>query len=147
VISNETTASKLAGYTRTTKGIGAIMPRIAIVIGILLIALGVWSYMAAPVEHRSPTALIPAGEGVLLAICGAVAMSAGLRMHAMHGAAVVGTFGLLAAIGALVARRPHGIALVSMASMALLSLIFVVLCIRSFIAARRAREAGAGNVG
>jgi hypothetical protein len=118
------------------------MPRIAIVIGVLLIALGVWSYMAAPVEHRSPTALIPAVEGVLLAICGAVAINAGLRMHAMHAAAMVGTFGLLAAIGALIARRPQGIALLSMSSMAVLSLIFTVLCVRSFIAARRAREAG-----
>ncbi len=122
------------------------MAKIAIVIGVLLIALGVWSYMAVPVEHRSPTALIPAAEGVLLAICGAVAGMPNLRMHAMHGAAVVGTFGFFAAARALIARRPHGMALFSMSAMALLSLIFVVLCVRSFIAARRARLAGAGKV-
>lgn len=122
------------------------MSKIAIVIGVLLIALGVWSYYAAPVEHRSPTALIPAAEGLLLALCGAFALSPSLRMHAMHGAAVVGTFGFFAAVGALIARHPHGMALFSMASMALLSLIFVVLCVRSFIAARRARLAGAGTV-
>jgi hypothetical protein len=123
------------------------MSRIAIVIGVLLIVLGVWSYMVPEPGHRSPTALIPAAEGLLLALCGAVALSANVRMHAMHGAAVVGTFGFFAAVGALIARRPHGLALFGMSTMAVLSLIFVVLCIRSFIAARRARIAGAGTVG
>ncbi|HTL28757.1 MAG TPA: hypothetical protein VL282_06045 [Tepidisphaeraceae bacterium] len=118
------------------------MPKVAVLIGALLIVLGVWSYMSAPVEHRSPTALIPAGEGLLLAICGAIAMKPNLRMHAMHVAAMVGTFGLLAALGALIARRPQGIALFSMSAMALLSLIFTVLCVRSFIVARRNRLAG-----
>jgi hypothetical protein len=122
------------------------MSRIAIVIGLLLIVLGVWTYMAPEPGHRSPTALIPAAEGLLLGICGAVALSADFRKHAMHGAAVVGTFGFFAAVGAIIARRPHGLALFSMSSMAVLSLIFVLLCVRSFIAARRARLGSAGNV-
>ena len=123
------------------------MPRTAILIGALLIGLGVWSYIEPVPEHRSVTALIPAFEGILLALCGALATKPNLRMHAMHVAAMVGTFGLLAAVGALIARRPHGLALVSMSSMAALSLIFVVLCVRSFIAARKARLAEAGSVG
>jgi hypothetical protein len=119
------------------------MPKIAILIGALLIILGGYTYVAAEPGHRSVTALIPAFEGILLAVCGAVALAPNLRMHAMHGAAMVGTFGTLAAIGAIVARRPHGLALFGMASMAVLSLVFTVLCVRSFIAARRNRIAGA----
>jgi hypothetical protein len=108
--------------------------------GALLIALGVafWAVTSAP------TALIPAAFGVLLTICGVIARNTKLRMHAMHGAALLG---LLGAAFPLVRALPkleqgnYGAAVIEQLLMAVLSLIFLVLCVRSFIAARRARKA------
>lgn len=64
----------------------------------------------------------------------------------MHGAAAVALLGALGGFGMFAARigsRGWTLATGSMLAMGLLSAILVVLCVRSFIAARRAREAGA----
>jgi len=123
------------------------MAGVTITFGGLLIALGFGGWFATGQE--SPTALIPAAFGVLLAILGFVARKESLRKHAMHGAAAVGLLGLLGSARGLMglpallggtAERPA--AVISQTLMAMLCAVFVWLCVRSFIAVRRAREAG-----
>jgi uncharacterized membrane protein len=116
-----------------------------ILFGILLILLGVVPYLMT----RQRTALIAAGFGLVLLVCGIVARNDRLRKHAMHAAVVFGLLGFLAAVGRLgmvLARggRPTPLSGTSLGLMAVLTGIFVVLCVRSFIAARRARNAQGG---
>ena len=70
-------------------------------------------------------------------------------MHAMHGAAVVALLGFLAPLGRIIPQAlkgtpPHGLALFSQVTMSILCLAFVLLCVRSFINARRARTQATG---
>ena len=121
------------------------MASTTIVIGVLLVLLGVIPYGMS--DPRAPTALIPAYVGALLVILGLVARNEAARKHAMHAAVVVGLLGFLAAAGRLVSSLARGhtpapLAVVSLVGMALLTGVFVVLCVRSFIAARKQRPAG-----
>lgn len=116
------------------------MPMLTIVFGGLLIVLGVVGFVLTGSEH--PTALIPAFAGILFEICGGIAMIPGARKHAMHAAVMVGLFGFLAAtiqlVRALTASTPQTMMkLISLGGMASLTLLFVLLCVRSFINARR----------
>jgi uncharacterized membrane protein len=126
--------------------------KIAIVFGVLLILLGVVGYAMS--EPRAVTALIPAFFGLPIAICGGVALNPGARKHAMHAAAALGTLGLLGVAGMVIPRaiklaggeplaRP--LAFWMQTIMLLILIIFVGLCVRSFIEARRAREAAAAT--
>ncbi len=119
------------------------MAKLTIVIGGLLIALGVVGFaIPGPTGARSWTALIPAFAGALMEVFGALALNPKFRMHAMHGAVLISLLAFLAAVGALIARRPTGMALFSMSAMAVLTGLHVALSVRSFINARRDREAG-----
>jgi hypothetical protein len=114
-----------------------------IVIGVLLVLLGVIPYAMSGAK----TALIPAYVGALLVVLGFVARSDAARKHAMHVAVIVGLLGFLAAAGRLVSTLAKGLtpaplAAFSLIGMALLTGVFVVLCVRSFINARRQRAAG-----
>ena len=119
------------------------MPLVAIVCGVLLIAVGVAGYTLA--EADSPvTALIPAGVGILLLLSGAIVqMRPGSRKHVMHVAVTIGLLGFLAAAGrlAMVLARGGGSDLgkAMLGAMALICGVFVVLCVKSFIDARRNR--------
>ena len=122
------------------------MAKVTIVFAILLIALGLVGFFGTGSIY--PTALIPAWWGLALGIFGFLAISpdAGRRKLFMH---VNVTIGLLGFIGAAIvaiqgymhetsAGIPHDmIALASKLTMAGLLLIYVILCVRSFIAARR----------
>jgi hypothetical protein len=122
---------------------------LTIVFGVLLILLGVGGYFGT--GRASLTALIPAIPGILFILLGLMARNARLRMHAMHAAAALALLGFVAMIpGGLVplvrwaggtepARPP---AVISRCIMAGLMLVFLILCVRSFINARRARTAG-----
>lgn len=93
----------------------------------------------------SKTALIPAVFGLLLLICGTLGLDERLRKHALHAAAAIGLVGFLAAGGRLGSKmgdvlsgnisRPMWFIIL----MAVLCLAYVVLSVRSFIQARRAR--------
>ena len=125
------------------------MPLVTIVVGVLLVVLGVVSYQQSDVH--APTALIPAYVGGVLVLLGAIALSPGARKHAMHLAVIVGLLGFLAAVGRLVSTLARGntptrLSGTSLGSMALLTGIFVILCVRSFIVARRNRLAAAPDV-
>jgi hypothetical protein len=121
------------------------VPNTSILFGVLLILLGLWGYFGTGTS--SPTALIPAAFGLLLVIAGVLAQAESRRKHAMHAAAMVGVLGFLgsvngwANIGAVLsgAEVPRKEAVIATSIMALLCLIFTGLCVRSFIAARRAR--------
>jgi hypothetical protein len=123
------------------------MAKVTLVFAILFIALGLVGFFATGSAH--PTALIPTWLGVLLGIFGALSFSpdAGRRKLFMHINVTLGLLGFLGTImgllqwfqmlgGAAVSNPP---ATEAKAAMAFLCLIYVILCIRSFIAARRAR--------
>jgi len=122
------------------------MAKITIGIGCVLIALGVGSYFGT--GRASVTALIPAFIGLPLAILGVVALNDGLRKHAMHAAAVIGLLGFLGAARGFAslpdllagdAERP--VAVYVQIGTSLVCLVFLVLCVRSFITARRSQGA------
>ena len=120
------------------------MAKITIGFGILLIALGLGAYFGT--GRESITAMIPAFLGLPLAILGIIALRPGARKIAMHIAVVLaalgvaGTFSGLMKLPALMRgdeiARPA--AAIVQAIMAIVCLIFVALCVWSFIKARRA---------
>jgi hypothetical protein len=125
------------------------MAKITILFAVLFIALGLVGFIGTGSQHY--TALIPAALGLLLGIFGLLSFSpdAGRRKLYMHINVTLGLLGFLGTAmgliqwfqmvaGAAVKNPP---ATQSKAIMALLSLIYVALCIRSFIAARKARLA------
>ncbi len=123
------------------------MAKLTILFGVLLILVGLIGYFAT--GHVHPTALIPAGFGLLLAIFGLLADTpdSKRRMLFMHIAVTLGLLGFLATIQGVVQwfqflggkTFAYPAAVESKAAMSTLCFIFVLLCVRSFIAARRAR--------
>lgn len=125
------------------------MAKVSIVVGVILILLGAWGYTTTGAQH--PTALIPTYFGLGLAWCGIFAMRKGGAQRAlwMHVAVTLGLVGFLGA-GVMAIKETlaahggplaHPVAVESQAAMAVICLVFVVLCVRSFITARRARRA------
>ena len=118
------------------------MARTTIVFGVLMIALGLAGYVGT--GRASVTALIPAAFGILLAVLGALSFDERRRKQTMHAAAAIGVIGFLGTAGALVGVLAGGevsSAVIARALMAILMAVFVGLCVRSFIAARKARAA------
>jgi fucose 4-O-acetylase-like acetyltransferase len=121
---------------------------ITLALGAVLIVLGVGSYVLT--GAASPTALIPAAFGVLFVLAGVLARDDRWRMHAMHAAVLIALLGFLGSARGLLglgklldgtAVRPA--AIVAQTIMALLTLGYIVIAVRSFIQARKARRAGA----
>jgi hypothetical protein len=127
------------------------MAKLTIGFGVVLIALGAWGYVATGSAY--PTALIPTWFGLVLAIAGMLANSpdAKRRMLWMHVAVTVGLLGFIGALvrvvieyaGAHGGPLAHPVAVEDQAAMAAICLVFVGLCVRSFIAARRGGKLGA----
>jgi hypothetical protein len=125
------------------------MAKIAIGFGVVLAALGVWGFVSTGSAH--PTALIPLWFGLVLVVCGVLARTedAKRRMLWMHIAVTVGLLGFLVPAvrggGALVRAHSQGVPLQHAAAvhaqllMALVCFVFVAMCVRSFVAARRGR--------
>jgi lysylphosphatidylglycerol synthetase-like protein (DUF2156 family) len=123
------------------------MPLITFVIGAVLVILGVGMYLAT--GQPSVTALIPAFVGGLLLILGAVAQfaSSAVRKHVMHTAVLIGLIGALGGLypvfkNSFDVSKP---AVQSGLGMTGLCAIFVGLCVRSFIQARKAQRAAAAE--
>lgn len=125
------------------------MPVVSIVFGLLLSGMSAYFYLnPTDPNHRSLTALIPGGFGVALILCGLVALKDSLLKHAMHAAALIGVLGFIGGVANLVrgmmATPPLTLdspKVQASGGLALLSLIFVALCVNSFIQARRRRAA------
>lgn len=118
------------------------MTNVAIVCGFLLIVIGLAGYVIGMMgERASWTALIPAIIGVILALLGVLGSAKeGLRKHLMHAAVIVALLGFFATAGRLIPRLGEltlSAAVLSQAATAVICLVFVVLAIRSFAAARR----------
>jgi uncharacterized membrane protein HdeD (DUF308 family) len=121
------------------------MSTVTLVFGILFIILGVGGFVATGSEHK--TALIPAAFGIAFVICGVLARKDAMRKHAMHIAAMLGVLGVLGTVPGVIkfAKMMGGetielpAAAISKTIMCVLIIIFVVLCVRSFISARRNR--------
>ena len=118
------------------------MAKITIGLGVILIALGLGGYLGP--GRASPTALIPAFFGLPLLILGWVALKERMRKHAMHIAVVIALLGVVGSLFRIVKKLIVGeelevsTAVTMQLVVAALCAVFVVLCIRSFIQARRA---------
>lgn len=126
------------------------MAKVTLVFAVLLAILGLGFYIGTGSQH--PTALIPLWFGLALGLFGFLAISPneGRRKLFMH---INVTIGLLGFIGAAVqavrefgnarsaGANPDYIAISAQGAMALLMLVYVLMCVRSFIEARRSRAA------
>jgi len=122
------------------------MAKLTMVFAILLVALGLVGYIGTDSLH--PTALIPTWIGLALGLFGFLAISPneGRRKLFMHINVTIGLIGFLggAATAYLGYRNAQAlqievepIAMTAKLTLAGLMLIYVALCVRSFIAARR----------
>ncbi len=113
------------------------MTKIAHLCGLILIALGIGGYMAT--GQASVTALIPSFIGVLIVISAFIAKKS--VKTGMHMALV---FALIGAVGGFMPLKraefdlsagsaPYAVGMI------LTCLIFIILAVRSFIAARKAK--------
>jgi len=119
--------------------------KVTIGFGVLLAIVGVTGFVTTGSTHW--TAMIPTWIGLVLAVSGLLALNPARRMLWMHIAVTVGLIGFLGtipgvigvvkmAMGSTVARPT---AAIYQSITWLICLVFVGLCVRSFIAARRAR--------
>ena len=117
----------MAGITRT--------------MGLLLIALGVGSYVFT--GRTSMTAFIPAFFGAALVVCALVARRESAGKHAMHAAVAIGLIGAVASLArgipAAMSGQAGRPAVVAQLAMGALLVAYVAMGVQSFIAARRAR--------
>ncbi|TVR26187.1 MAG: hypothetical protein EA389_06850 [Ilumatobacter sp.] len=113
--------------------------------GAVLVALGIIGFVGSGAD--SVTALIPSFFGVVFVVLGTVGRSDDRRALTMHIAAFLALVGIAGSITGLVdlpdllagndLERPWAVAVQSI--MAVVLVIYLVLAVRSFIAARRAR--------
>jgi hypothetical protein len=124
------------------------MAKVTVLFGVLLIVLGGASFVLTGLKF--PTSLIPVAFGILLVTFGSMAETpvAKRRMLFMHIAVTVGLLGFLGTAPALfqlvplikgTKLFPYPAAIEEKAAMSALMLIYVLLCVRSFITARRTR--------
>jgi uncharacterized membrane protein len=124
------------------------MAKITVVFAVLLIILGLVSYFGTGSQH--PTALIPTWFGLALGVFGFLAMSPqeSRRKLFMHINVTIGLVGFIGAAWRAVSSYGHArsqgiepdhIALAAQATMAGLLLVYVLMCVKSFIDVRRER--------
>lgn len=122
------------------------MPFTTIMSGVLLILVGIFGYVFSIIDgSNAPTALIPAAFGLLLAALGLLARAKeSLRMHVMHVAVLVGLVGFAIPAWRILSQISNikvSLAVLSQVAMSVICLVFVILCVKSFIDARRNRTA------
>jgi hypothetical protein len=121
------------------------VPIATIITGFLLIALGIVGYIGTGSSH--PTALIPTYFGIAFAVVGSLAKNPARRKMLMHIAVVLGLIGFIATIGGAIRAMKmvtgeivdNPQAQESKAAMAVITLVFVCICVASFMRARKAK--------
>lgn len=121
------------------------MARVTIGFGAALVALGIIGFVGSGAD--SVTALIPSFFGAVFVVLGVIGLDDGRRKLTMHIAAFLALVGIAGSVTGLVdlpdllagndLERPWAVAVQSI--MAVVLVIYLVLAVRSFIAARRAR--------
>jgi len=120
------------------------VPSLTLGLGVALIIVGLAGYVLTGAV--SLTALIPAAVGLAIAVSGLIARDPRRRKHAMHAAVVIALLGFLGSVPGLLqlgalfagtAARPA--AVVSQTIMAVLTLGYIVMAVRSFVQARANR--------
>ena len=123
-----------------------MLAKVTLVFAVLLIVLGLIGYFGTGAVH--PTALIPTWFGAALGVFGLLAMSPSesRRKLFMHVNVTIGLLGFIGAGFRAAQEFVHAsstgksldpIAVGAQIAMAGLLLIYVIMCVRSFIAARR----------
>ena len=127
------------------------MAKVTICFGVVLIVIGILGFEATGSVHMS--ALIPTWTGLALTVSGVLARTENAKRRTlwMHVAAVVGLLGFLGAGPRAIAVYIHAhgsplaypVAVADEALLAVICLVYVLLCVWSFIAARSSRETAA----
>lgn len=119
-----------------------------IICGALLVLIGIVGYGTSEVQPPPMTALIPAFFGAALILCGGLAFQVKFRKHVMHAAALVGLVGALGGFMPIIRQisktgdfDPTKKSAVSGELMILVCVVFVGMCVNSFIQAKKARKA------
>lgn len=121
------------------------MAKVTILTGLILVVMGLGGYFGS--GGASVTALIPAFFGLPILAAGFIALNETRRKHAIHSAVALALIGFLGSVPGLLklgsllsgtAERPMAVAM--QGAMALLLAVYIVLCVQSFIAARKARQ-------
>ncbi len=121
------------------------MPLISIINGAALIGVSVIGYTLKDPANSGKTALIPGAFGVLLVLCGVLALRESLRKHAMHAASAVALLGTIGGLIPIVMSLVNGtfgarpLALMVQIGMLAICGETLALCILSFVQARRRR--------
>jgi hypothetical protein len=124
------------------------MAKVTLVFAVVLIALGLTGFIGTGSEHY--TALIPTWIGLILGLFGLFSLSPNpsRRKLFMHINVTVALLGFLGTVGEIIRGTlhasstgvaPKAAAVASKYALALILLVYVILCVRSFIAARKAR--------
>ena len=121
------------------------MAPITLLFAVTYILLGVGGFVMTGSAHK--TALIPCAFGILFVLFGLLAFKENMRKHAMHGAVLIALLAFLGTAKALphlpdlfrgTAEKPA--AIITQSINAGISLLYILLAVRSFILARRARS-------
>jgi hypothetical protein len=114
------------------------MVRVTRIVGVVLIAIGVVAYVVT--DFASPTALLPALLGVLIVALGVVAGRIAAGHHAIHAALALALLGGLASLGTVGGIADGDTAAITSLLTVLVCAVYVALGVRSFVAARKARQ-------
>jgi hypothetical protein len=116
--------------------------KVTLVFAVLLVVLGLVGFIGTGSEHL--TALIPTWVGLALGVFGFLAISPSERRRKlfMHINVTIGLVGFVGVFFEILrsltsSKEIDGTALMAKTTMAWLLLIYVILCVRSFVAARR----------
>ena len=126
-----------------------------IICGALLVLVGIVGYGTSDVQPPPMTALIPAFFGAALIACGGLAFNVKFRKHVMHFAAMVGLLGAVGGFMPLIRQMskndgdfdPTKKSAVAGELMILVCVVFVGMCVNSFIQAKKARKAKEASAG
>jgi mannose/fructose/N-acetylgalactosamine-specific phosphotransferase system component IIC len=119
------------------------MHRWTILFGLLLVAIGLGGYYFA--DAKQPMALIPAILGIAMFVCGVVAAQGAMRRLAIHVAALIGMIGFVGPMVTIfndITNTANTAEVLAKGLTSALCLMFVLMCVNSFLEARRARTAG-----